>query len=176
MNRKPIDPRIEVSPSEADEIEQVSAREFREALSYWASGVTVVAVRDDDHVQATTVSSLTSISDRPPTVAVSLNGAARILPFLTPGTRYGVSILKRDQRRIASVHADSYPVGPSPFGAGEVPLVQDALTGLVCRVAEVVPVSGSFLVIGTVEEVHPGSGEDPLLYFRRAYRGLEPDG
>ena len=146
---------------------------FREALSYWASGVTIVAVRDDGDVHATTVSSLTSVSDSPPTVLVALGRTARVLPFLEPGGRFAVSVLGSDQRRLASVYADSYPVGPSPFPPEGAPTVTGALVAMECIVVEVREVGASFVVVSQVERTTLGEGEAPLVYFRRGYRGLE---
>ena len=175
MTRRPIDPRIDTGRTEGTPSEEgrVSRDDFRDALAHWATGVSIVAVRDESDVQATTVGSLTSISDDPPTIAVSLTASARILPFLTQDVRFGVSVLEASQARIASVFADSYPVGPSPFGDDEIPLVENAVVGLACRVTQITAVSGSYLVIGMVEHVTHGPERDPLVYYRRQYQGLD---
>ncbi len=154
--------------------EGVSREDFREALSYWASGVTIAAVRDGEQVQATTVSSLTSVSDAPPMVLISLTGSARILPYLEVGTPFGISVLSREQSRTAAVFADSYPVGPSPFQTeGSVPLVADSVVQLSCRVEDVLPIGSSRVVVGRVLATEVGDSDDPLLYYRRGFRTLE---
>ena len=153
--------------------EGVGPEEFREALSYWASGVTIAAVRDGSEVQATTVGSLTSVSDTPATVLISLTGSARILPFLGVGTALGISVLGRHQARTAAVYADSYPVGPSPFlEEGAAPLVEGAMVHLRCRVERVMPIGGSHVVEARVMATALGESDDPLLYFRREFREL----
>ena len=173
LKKRPIQPTIETRKTNPAD-EAVALREgFREALSYWASGVTIVAVRDEADVHATTVSSLTSVSDSPPTVLVSLGRTARVLPFLEPGGRFAVSVLGSDQQRIASVYADSFPVGPSPFPEHGAPTVAEALVTLECSVVEVREVGASFVVVGQVERTTLGEGESPLVYFRRGYRRLE---
>ena len=147
--------------------------EFREALSYWASGVTIAAVRDGADIQATTVSSLTSVSDAPPTVLISLTGSARMLPYIEVGMALGISVLARHQARTAEVFADSYPVGPSPFlDGGEAPRVEGALVQLHCRVERILPVAGAHVVEARVMATALGESHDPLLYFRRGFRGL----
>lgn len=174
MSRKPIDPRIHTRGvgKKGEEPSSVPQAEYREALSYWATGVTVAAVRDEDRIEATTVSSLTSVSDTPPTVLISLRPSARILPFLEPGTTLGISILAEDQARTAAVFADSYPVGPSPFGDAVVPTVTGALVVLSCTVEQILPVAGSSVVVARVTAAEPGNGTEPLLYYRRSYRTL----
>lgn len=149
---------------------------FREALSHWASTVTLVAVRDGPNVHAMTVSSFFPVSAQPPLVAISLGANARVLPWLKEGASFTVSFLSEDQNRLASVYADSFPVGPSPFPAEGDPVVQDSVAALACTVRDVHETEGATrLVIGRVEKIHAGSGGRPLLYQRRRYRRLTPD-
>lgn len=173
VKKRPIQPTIESRKPAVDDGASAHREDFREALSYWASGVTIVAVRDEGDVHATTVSSLTSVSDSPPTVLVSLGRTARVLPFLEPGVQFGVSVLASNQQRLASVYADNYPVGPSPFPDEGLPTVAGALAFLECVVVEVREVGASFVVVGQVERAAPGEGDGPLIYFRRSYRALE---
>ncbi|HUH12709.1 MAG TPA: flavin reductase family protein, partial [Longimicrobiales bacterium] len=112
-----------------------SADAFRDAFSRWASGVSIVAVRDEERVYATTVSSLASLSAEPPQLVLSLSPGAQVLPFLPEGAAFGVSILAASQRRLATIFADAFPVGPYPFGTGDPPLVAGALATLACRVS-----------------------------------------
>ena len=151
------------------------ADRFREALAHWASGVAVAAVRDDGKVLATTVTAFLSVSVEPPLVLLSLGASAQILPFLALGTRFGVSILEVEQARLASVFADSYPVGVSPFSVEGEPVVEGALVQLFCRVERIDSAGDHWLILARVERSEVGSG-DPLVRYRRAYRRLKSDG
>lgn len=147
---------------------------FREALSHWASGVTVVAVREEDGtLHATTASSFASISDDPPRILVSLGPGAQILPFLAPGHRFVVNILSHGQRRLAMVFADPFPVGPSPFPSEGDPVAAGAVAVLVCEVERLIPVDGVRLLLGQVMETRVGEGGDPLVRYRREYRSVK---
>lgn len=153
----------------------VEADAFKDALSQWASTVTIVAAREGSSVHATTVTSFFPVSADPPLVAVSLGASAQVLPFLRPERRFVVSFLSEDQRRLASVYADSFPVDPSPFPGEGDPVVRDAVMALICTVREMHPTeSGARLVVGRVEDTVPGAGR-PLLYQRRGYRKLDPE-
>lgn len=150
---------------------RLDADRFREALSYWASGVSIVAFRDDARVIATTVSAFTSLSVDPPLVLFALGANATVLPFLQPGTDFGVSILAREQSRLGSVFADPLPVGPDPFPPEGSPLVRGALVGLGCTVRETLRGGDHTIVIATVRDAVPQDGE-PLIRFRRRYHGI----
>jgi flavin reductase (DIM6/NTAB) family NADH-FMN oxidoreductase RutF len=149
----------------------VSSDEFREALGHWASGVTIVAFRSEGRVIATTVSAFLSLSLEPPLVLIALGPNATVLPFLQPGAEFGISILGASHRRLASVFADPFPVGASPF-SDDVPLVPDALVGLACSVTDTSRGGDHTLVTAAVRRLAVGHGT-PLLRYRRSWRVLE---
>lgn len=147
---------------------------FREAMARWASGVAVVAVRDPDdgRVYGTTASSLSSLSAEPPRVFFSLGPGAQVLPFLPEGARFVVNVLAADQRRLAQVFTDAFPVGPSPFPGEGDPLVEGTHAGLVGEVERVVEVGASRIVVARVLEAFPGPASSPLIRHLREYRSL----
>jgi flavin reductase (NADH) len=151
----------------------VDSDEFREALSRWASGVTIVACRPETRVVATTVSSFMSLSLEPPLVLLALGANANILPFLKAGELFGISILAVDQRRLATIYADSFPVGPDPFTTDGVPLVNNAVAGLACVVNEIRPGGDHTIIIAAVQHIRFGTAEQPLIRYNRGYRGLQ---
>ena len=78
----------------------LEAERFRDLMASWASGVTIVACRDERRVVATTVSAFLSLSLHPPQILVALAPNATVRPFLSVGVSFGVSILAGDQRRL----------------------------------------------------------------------------
>jgi flavin reductase (DIM6/NTAB) family NADH-FMN oxidoreductase RutF len=150
----------------------VAADEFRDALSRWASGVTIVACRVEERVVATTVSAFTSLSLDPPLVLIALGPNATVLPFLQPGASFGISILADDQRRLATIFADPMPVGPSPFREGGVPVIDAALVTLECTVREARRGGDHTLVIAAVDAIPRLAEAAPLVRFRRRYHVL----
>jgi flavin reductase (DIM6/NTAB) family NADH-FMN oxidoreductase RutF len=134
----------------------------------------VVAVRDEGRVLATTVSAFTSASAEPPLVLMALGPGAQVLPFLlAEGQPFGVSVLSESQSRIASVFADAFPVGASPFPAEGEPVVADALVRLGCRVRATHPAGDHVLVVALVESAAIAGGS-PLIRWSRAYHRLAP--
>lgn len=150
----------------------VDADAFREALARWASGIAVVALREEARVLATTVSALMSVSVKPPLIMVALGPTAQVLPYLTPGRRFGVSLLGEEQGRLARVFSDPYPIGPSPFGDDD-PVVAEAIVRLGCMVQRVDAGGDHRLVLALVDSVAHSPG-GPLLRWEREYRRLAP--
>lgn len=144
---------------------------FREALSHWATGVTILAVREGDSgpVHALTVSAFMPVSMDPPLVVSGLGSNASALPYLETGARYAISVLSDDQRGLASRYADTFPAGPSPFVAEGSPRVRGSVASLICDVDEMLVRGDHTLVIGEVIEAESQDGESALAYFRRGY-------
>lgn len=170
MTRRPISARIRATDEEPTaEAGAVSQAELREAFSRWVTGVTVVAVRDGPTVYAITATAFLPVSIEPPLLLVSINPNATVLPFLGDGATFGVSILAEDQRRLASIFADTGPLAQMHFPREGDPVLPDALASFTCRVTRRHPEGDHTLVIGAVERVATGADRRPLLYFRREY-------
>ena len=75
---------------------------FRQALGRFATGVTVVtAERAPGEVHGMTANSFTAVSLEPLLVLVCVDEQARMLPVLKKAQRFGVSVLKENQRAIS---------------------------------------------------------------------------
>lgn len=202
MNERPIDPEIrphagaERDPAEEAADPGVPSEEFRDALSEWATGVTIVAVRDPDdgRVYAATVSSFASVSAEPPRILISLGPGAQPLPFLQESpeekespeedvetlpvpagaARFVVNILSAEQSGLAQRFTDPFPVGRSPFPVEGDPVIEGGQAVLVCRVERVIPVGSCRLVVGRVVRTRRSgsAAPEPLLRHRRGYRSF----
>jgi flavin reductase (DIM6/NTAB) family NADH-FMN oxidoreductase RutF len=122
---------------------------------------------------ATTVSAFMSLSLEPPLVLLALGANANILPFLKAGEVFGISILSASQRRLATIYADSFPVGRDPFSTEGVPLVHNALVALACIVKESRPGGDHTVIIAGVQHIAFGAAEQPLIRYNRGYHGLQ---
>jgi flavin reductase (DIM6/NTAB) family NADH-FMN oxidoreductase RutF len=149
-----------------------SQDQLREAFSVWASGVTIVAVRDEGRVHALTVSAFMPLSLEPPLVVLSLGSNASALPYLAAGTPFAVNVLAAGQRGLASRFADVLPVGPSPFPADGPPIMKTALAALSCVVDEIRRAGDHHLVTGRVVEAYTGVDGPALGYYRREYHQI----
>lgn len=151
----------------------IDPEDFKEALAHWAAGVTVVAFRDEQRVVATTVSAFMSLSLEPPLVLLALAPNATVRPYLAADARFGVSVLAVSQRRLATVFADPFPVGPDPFTADGTPLIEGALVQLSCTVTEVRPGGSHAIVIASVHAAGVRPGDGPLIRYDRRYANLD---
>jgi flavin reductase (DIM6/NTAB) family NADH-FMN oxidoreductase RutF len=159
----------------------VSETEFRSALGRFASGVTVVTARDArGNPKGITVSSFASLSLAPPLVLIAIGKEAFAHEALSGTDRFAVNVLSEAQEAISRKFAmsagtvDQFAGVPTRRGAGDVPLLDDALATIECRIVERYPGGDHTIFVGEVDAVATGDGL-PLLYFTGQYRRLPRD-
>jgi flavin reductase (DIM6/NTAB) family NADH-FMN oxidoreductase RutF len=142
-----------------------AAKEFRQVMGRFATGVTVVTTVERGTAHGMTANGFLSVSLRPPLVLVSL-GRCRMNELLPRSGRYGVSVLSQDQHHFAAHFAaqKASPVEPTFSWQEGVPLLEDALAHLVCRVVDVHRAGDHVLWIGEVEYLAHRDAE-PLLFY-----------
>ena len=138
-----------------------AARDLRQVMGRFATGVTVVTTTHRDTIHGMTANAFLSVSLRPPLVLVSL-GRCRMSEMLPLTRRYGVSVLAHDQEHFAAQRES--PVPPTFVWHEGLPLLEGALAHLACRVVDVHPAGDHVLWIGEVEHLRHEDGE-PLLFY-----------
>jgi flavin reductase (DIM6/NTAB) family NADH-FMN oxidoreductase RutF len=158
----------------------VSPADFRKALGTFATGVTVITVDHDGEVHGMTANAFTSVSLDPQLVLVCVDHKARTHAHLHARKRFGVNILKKDQRAISEYYAlatathqeAEHKVGArfdrTPHGT---PVLHGALAYLECRLHTAQDAGDHTIFIAEVEDMVVRDGE-PLLYYRGQYRDL----
>ncbi|AEB12005.1 4-hydroxyphenylacetate 3-monooxygenase reductase subunit [Marinithermus hydrothermalis] len=146
---------------------------FREALSRWASGVTVLTSRDAHEVRGMTASAFSSVSLEPPLVLVCVDERANILPVIERSKRFVVNLLAAQQAHVSDHFAgksDPALLERPPFPEAGDPVLEGALASLVCTVWALYPGGDHRIVVGEVKEIVLGDERPPLVYWKRAYR------
>jgi flavin reductase ActVB len=157
----------------------VDEETFKSAMRSLAAGVVMVIARRGDRLWGLTISACCSISASPPRVLISLADDASCREAILETRRFGLSVLRDDQKHLAELGAvPGAPKYVDAFceGAGSerpATMIAGALVHLECAVERVFGVSDHTLVIGDVQAVVVPRGEGgPLLYFDRTFHGL----
>ena len=158
----------------------VSANEFRQALSRFSSGVTVVTGRSPDGTPVgVTVSAFSSVSLAPPLILICLDKMTTNLDVFTTGKGFAVNILAAGQEEVSNAFAFAGPVAPFVRfpdvnkGPG-APILAGVLASLQCTREAVYPGGDHEIVIGRVESAAWSVDCTPLLYAAGCYRSLAP--
>ena len=148
---------------------------FKNALSHFASGVTIVTTEHDGKPFGMTVASFASLSLRPPLVLVCIEKTVKTHDAIAASGKFGVSILSSSQQdvssRFASRAEDKFSGLPVRRGTLGLPLIAGALTTVECSVENSLPGGDHTIFIGKVVDAQTSEG-DPLVYFRSGYREI----
>jgi flavin reductase (DIM6/NTAB) family NADH-FMN oxidoreductase RutF len=162
-----------VQPS--DRPADVEGAVFREAMSRWASGVTVVTAAGPDGPAGMTASAFSSLSLDPPLILVCVAHSSTQHDALVGAVGFAVHFLALDQHELSNHFAKSggdkfagLEHRPGPFGA---PLLDDVHARLVCAREDTPPGGDHTILIGRVVEIDLSDGQ-PLLHWNRSYRRL----
>ena len=97
----------------------VAPARFRTVMGRFATGVTVVTVAGSDGPVGMTANAVCSLSLDPLLLLVCFDNAARTLPIVAEGERFGVNVLAKGQEDVARLFASKTPehekFGPSLY-------------------------------------------------------------
>jgi flavin reductase (DIM6/NTAB) family NADH-FMN oxidoreductase RutF len=122
-----------------------------------------------------TANGFMSVSLDPPLVVVSLANTCRLHSLLPASGRYGVSVLSESQEPLSRHFASqgTRMVAEIPFvWRDEIPLLEGALTHLVCTVVDSHPAGDHTLYVGRVEHLEYSNGS-PLVFYTGEYGRLD---
>jgi flavin reductase (DIM6/NTAB) family NADH-FMN oxidoreductase RutF len=158
----------------------VDADRFKQVLSRWATGVTIVTSRNGDDVHGMTVSAFTEVSLSPPLVLVCADKRSNTHAMIAASRIFAVNILAHDQsalsNKFASKTQEDVRFVDLDYGAGATgaPLIGGALASLDCRLVAAHDHGDHVVYVGEVVEARYGDAE-PLVYHRGSYGRFHPD-
>ncbi len=153
---------------------------LRQIMRHWTTGVSIVTSRAGSTIHGMTVNSFTSISLDPPVVHVSLANLTRTNALVKTSGIFGISILGEDQAGLAdrfaghsSDEADRFRgLAINGLATGS-PIIAGSLAFLDCRVRTSLEIGRTTVFFGDVVAARELSGNWPLVYLNRLYRGLQ---
>jgi flavin reductase (DIM6/NTAB) family NADH-FMN oxidoreductase RutF len=158
----------------------LDAEAFRNALSHFATGITVVtAVAPSGELLGVTANSFNSVSLDPPLVLFSLHRAAYSLGAFTEGGHFVVNILREDQQdmsvRFAKALNDKWNGVEYEVWETGAPILKNCLAAFECRTRALYDGGDHVIFLGEVLRLRCAGDGRPLLYFRARYRALAED-
>jgi 3-hydroxy-9,10-secoandrosta-1,3,5(10)-triene-9,17-dione monooxygenase reductase component len=151
-----------------------TADEFRHAMSYWATGVSVVT---SEGPSGCTVNSLTSVSLDPLLLLVCFDRASHTLEVVRRTARFCVNILGTEQNDIARRFACRGDMAKKFAGIGYavtdgLPVLQSAIAGISCDVVEEIPAGDHVVMLARPVQVQTVESGDPLIFYRSTYHDV----
>ncbi|MEU6811545.1 flavin reductase family protein [Streptomyces sp. NPDC046831] len=150
---------------------------LRSVFRRHAAGVAVITARGGSGPVGFTATSLTSVSAEPPLLSFGVGTGGSSWPVIAQSGHVGVHILGEHQQDLAATFARR---GADRFGAPTawhegpegVPVLDDVLAWLVCRVVARVPAGDHRIVLAEVVVGDPEGAGRPLLYHQGRFTAL----
>lgn len=152
---------------------------FKEVMSRWASGVTVVTARTEDgRAHGMTANSFTSVSLNPPLVLVCVDRKHLTQALIQERKAFAIHVLHADEAELSNRCAgfrgheghwlDDLETREEVTGA---PVLAAALAWIDCTLWETYEGGDHLIFVGEIQAGGTSGGE-PLLWFSRGYRRL----
>ncbi|MUZ66366.1 flavin reductase family protein [Agrobacterium vitis] len=157
-----------------------SAEQFKSAMRHLAGAVCVVTTGEGDLRTGFTATSVTALSADGPTIMTALNRGSSSWPALERGRHFCINVLSVDHQAVAHSFSGFGGVqGAARYEGyqwwqmetGGVAL-EGALASFDCELEEAIIHRSHAIVIGLVRSIATFDANEPLLYWRGAYRHL----
>ena len=163
-------------PTALAERRGVSRDDFREVMTRFPACVTVVTAQDEHGPVGCTATAVMSLSDRPPSMVVSLNTTSSTLARIVAAGTFAINVLPAHLGHLVQQFATAEAarrfdgVGHGPrHGA---PVLAEAVASVVCEVTHAVPLLDHTLLVGAVVAAEAAEAGEPLVLYRRAAHRL----
>jgi flavin reductase (DIM6/NTAB) family NADH-FMN oxidoreductase RutF len=157
---------------------EVSPLDLRRACEQFATGVTIVTVRNGDGIYGMTANSFTSVSLDPPLVLVSIDVRNRTHQLMREQGTFAINVLVREQRpwsdRFASGTDDprhQFDDVPHHLIDG-LPVLDGAAAALICELTALYPAGDHSLFVAEVKRLEWSPDDEPHLFHSGQYHGI----
>ena len=157
----------------------LDARQFRQAMGCFATGIAVVTLLDAEGLPiGLTVNSLTSVSLDPPLVLFCVDKRAHMHPMLKKAKSFAFNFLGQEQEAVSRHFADRHHFG-APKNLWDkpqqgCPILRGTLGWILCEKANDYAGGDHTIMLGKVVGLRKRPGNRaPLLYFHGRYGKLK---
>ncbi len=142
---------------------------FRSVMGHFASGVTIISTRHEGIDYGLTASAVSSLSLDPPMLLICVNKTSNTRNAIEASGVFAVNILRESQsevaRKFATSRSDKFTGLSISYGDLGVPLLDNMLATIECRVVESVSGGTHTVFLAEVEAAQAREGM-PLTYFQ----------
>ena len=155
----------------------LDARELRNALGQFATGVCVIStVNKDGQAVGMTANSFSSVSLDPPLVLWSLQNGSDIYDTFANPDSFSINVLALEQQDLSNLYAKkgdhSMPEEHYSLGRNGAPMLRDALVSFECDLHATHEGGDHLIIVGRVLDVVSRPTGKPLLFHGGSYGEL----
>ena len=151
---------------------KVNSKNFKESLSKFSTGITVVATNKNSTLYGKTINSFSSLSLSPPMVLFSLDIKSSKLNIFKNTNFISINVLSKSQKLISENFAKNNPdwknIDYQLLQNGN-PIIKNCISNLDCEIIDKIKKGDHIIFISKVLEVMNNAKLKPLIYFNSKY-------
>jgi flavin reductase (DIM6/NTAB) family NADH-FMN oxidoreductase RutF len=152
-------------------------RRYRQAISHFATGVSIITSHGSDGPVGMTANALCSVSLDPLLLLVCFDQSARTLPVVQDSGRFAVNVLRHEQHALSGTFASKLQEQQKFAGVPwrlheQTAILEDSLAWLVCSLHDTYTAGDHTIGIGEVLDMHHDPDGQPLVWFGGNYGRL----
>jgi flavin reductase (DIM6/NTAB) family NADH-FMN oxidoreductase RutF len=163
-------------------VSEFTSKDFRSAVGSFATGVTVVTTRGEEHAYGMTANAFSSVSLDPPLVLVCVIAQSEGSEHIRRNRCFAVNVLHAAQEPLSRYFASrERPRGRDAFGevdhriaASGSPILEGAIGYLDCRLHTSHDAGDHEIFIGEVLELGFDPEGEPLIFHGGGYKLVSP--
>ncbi len=174
---------IDTLPKLASQVLPVSLDStfFRHVMRKFATGVTILTVRDGETIHGMTANAFASVSLSPTLVLACIETGNTTHDFVSRAGNFAMNILSAEQETLAKRFAKQIAAPTEPFAdiayhsaATGAPILDDCVAYVDCRVVAAHVAGDHTIFVGEVQSAGFGNARDadPLLWLDGKYTSL----
>lgn len=153
-------------------MKKINTQLFKEAMSKFATGVTVVTIHNENKLIGKTVNSFASLSLNPPLVLFSLDKKSSSLKIYKNSKYIGINILSAKQKKISNYFSIKNPIWDKTkffFSDNNVPMIKDCVANLNCVNLKNINQGDHLIFICKIQDIKITNNIKPLIYLSNKY-------
>ena len=155
------------------------ARQYRNTIGLFATGVAVIVARAEEEIVAMTANAVSSVSLDPMLVMFCPSKRSSMAQHLPNLSAFTINILRHDQQALSTYFAGGWKESePPPFRlvpSRHAPRLEGCLASIECVPWKIIEAGDHWMVLGQVMQLHMGiKPHQPLLFLAGRYRHVHP--
>ena len=154
-------------------MKKINKENFKKALSKFATGITVVATKNNSILYGKTINSFSSLSLSPPLVLFSLDKKSSKLKIFKESKTVSINILSNKQEMISNNFAKKNPdwseIEYEVLKNGN-PVIKNCISNLDCKIVDKIKKGDHIIFICKVARVLNNNKLKPLIYYNSKYQ------
>ena len=153
-------------------MKKINKNLFKQSMSKFVTGVTVVTISENGNHIGKTVNSFTALSLNPPLVLFSLDNQSSSIKSYKKASKMVINVLSRKQKKLSeyfSLKNIKWENSQKFILENGTPIIKNCIANFSCKKVKIIKQGDHFIFICKIEKILIDNKKKPLIYFNSKY-------